>query len=363
MSQGLFIGYLLLVSKQNLHRNRWLALVLLTFILLSCKILLHTLGLWNSHFFRYFPLAVDLAIQPLIYLFIRSAINQNGPFKARQLLHFVPFLVFFIHALFVYIATRSTTSILEKDSLAEAFRFNQVKTVEDFLSIISAWWYGLMSYRYIQNYRKWLNDNIGDMTYPSYIWLRNMLRSFGILTLILTINLVLDWLDFGSHYFFHWQFFYLAIAVMIYYMVIQGYQQKSLPAHFSKIQTNLEPIFTHDEKSIELAKQKILEALQNKNIYRDPEISLTGLSEEIGLPVNLVSYAINNAFQKNFRKLINDYRIEDVKAKMSNPKFQHLSILGIALECGFNSEASFYRVFKKTTGKSPKEFIEDTKNS
>ncbi len=37
-----------------------------------------------------------------------------------------------------------------------------------------------------------------------------------------------------------------------------------------------------------------------------------------------------------------------MKLKLIDIDFSHLSILGIALECGFNSEASFYRISKKT---------------
>jgi AraC-like DNA-binding protein len=359
ISQGLFTGYLLLSAQQDRSRNQLLAIIIYTFILLSCKILLHTLGLWNTHTFRYFPLAVDLTIQPLIYLFIRSSVNPSDRFKAKDFLHFFPFMIFLVHAVIIYANVQMTTIMAEKDRIANALHFNDVKSLEDFLSVLSAWVYGALSYRRIKNYRKWLNDNTADMTYPTYTWLRNVLILFALLMLILSVNLILDARGFGSYNFFHWQLFYLVMAVNIYYMGIQGYRQQSFPtAAVFKKETVAPASVSYDEESIARAKEKILSALGKEKAYRDPEISLIKLSEKIGLSTNVVSYVINNVMGKNFRNLVNDYRIAEVKTKMSDPDFRHLSILGIALECGFNSEASFYRVFKKATGMSPKEFMQ-----
>ena len=80
------------------------------------------------------------------------------------------------------------------------------------------------------------------------------------------------------------------------------------------------------------------------------------LAKQVNLPAHVVSYTISQAFQKNFRDLINEYRVEEVKSKLQDPAWKHLTILGIALDSGFNSEASFYRVFKKHTNVSPKEY-------
>jgi AraC-like DNA-binding protein len=54
---------------------------------------------------------------------------------------------------------------------------------------------------------------------------------------------------------------------------------------------------------------------------------------------------------------VNAYRIEEVKERLLAPGHQHLTITGIALGCGFNSQATFQRAFKNSTGVSPKEFI------
>jgi AraC-like DNA-binding protein len=71
-----------------------------------------------------------------------------------------------------------------------------------------------------------------------------------------------------------------------------------------------------------------------------------------------VSRIINSELNKNFRNLVNEYRIEEVKARFKDPSSSQFSILGVAYKCGFNSEASFYRIFKNLVGLSPKEYLQ-----
>lgn len=358
ISQGIFTGSLLLFSKQNRPGHRYLGLILFTFILLSAKILIHTLGLWDTHPYRYFPLAVDLAIQPLLYLFIRSTVNPDDGFRKRDIFHFIPCFLLFIHAVVVYVNTLSTEVMSEKETIAAIYHYNQIKQWEDYLSVVSAWIYCSWAFIELKQYRLWLQNNVGDLTYPNYTWLRNILVIFVIMIFNLSINIAADIFGFGRSHFFHWQFFYLIMAGCIYYMGIEGYRSPPLPNTFSKKKVEGEPKPFVLKENLTTIKDKIIAALIVDKVYTDPEISLNKLSEKLEVTPGLVSLTINTLFKRNFRNLINEYRLEEVKKRLIDPRTNHLSILGIALECGFNSEASFYRIFKKSTGKSPREFME-----
>ena len=105
-----------------------------------------------------------------------------------------------------------------------------------------------------------------------------------------------------------------------------------------------------------LLKDKLLDYLDATTPYLNPDLSLKDLAEGMGLPPYQISQLINESLQTNFYDLINQYRISTFKERVINPKYSHMSILGIALDCGFNSKSGFYKVFKKQTGMSPSEY-------
>ena len=122
------------------------------------------------------------------------------------------------------------------------------------------------------------------------------------------------------------------------------------------MQVNSLPVPENYSETVQL----IQRALKEDRVFLDPKLSIYKLAESLNVPQKHLSQVINQHFKLSFRELINEYRVEEVKAMLKREDTQHLSILGIALECGFNSEATFYRTFKKSTQKSPKEHRQDS---
>ena len=56
-------------------------------------------------------------------------------------------------------------------------------------------------------------------------------------------------------------------------------------------------------------------------------------------------------------KSVLEVKIEEFKKKVCSGDFKNLTILGIALECGFNSKSSFNRIFKESAGITPGEYL------
>ena len=79
---------------------------------------------------------------------------------------------------------------------------------------------------------------------------------------------------------------------------------------------------------------------------------------ELGITSESLSLIVNQKFEMGFRDLINSYRVNRVKELLSENKRSALSILDLALDSGFNSQASFYRAFKKFEDMSPKVYME-----
>jgi AraC-like DNA-binding protein len=70
----------------------------------------------------------------------------------------------------------------------------------------------------------------------------------------------------------------------------------------------------------------------------------------------LLSQIINKGLHRRFNGYINDFRLRAIKQALQEGAHQRMSLLGIALDCGFNSKATFNRVFRKQFGQTPSEY-------
>lgn len=99
--------------------------------------------------------------------------------------------------------------------------------------------------------------------------------------------------------------------------------------------------------------------MQQKKRYRNPNINLTSVAEELSISSNYLSQLINQINQTSFPDFINSYRVEDAKKMLINSEFKNYTITAIGLEAGFNSKTAFYNSFKKSTGKTPTAYREE----
>jgi AraC-like DNA-binding protein len=100
----------------------------------------------------------------------------------------------------------------------------------------------------------------------------------------------------------------------------------------------------------------ITKVMQSERPYLDPELTLKKLAELTRFSEFELSSLLNNEFQKNFFDFVNSYRIEEFKTQLTDPSNKNLTLLGVALNCGFNSKATFNRVFKNYTQLTPKAY-------
>lgn len=101
----------------------------------------------------------------------------------------------------------------------------------------------------------------------------------------------------------------------------------------------------------------LTELLERDRVYLDPEIKVSDLARRLRQPDYKVSRCITQhlGFQ-NFNQMINDYRTEEAKRLLSDPRFDELSILTIAMDSGFGSIGPFNRAFKQRTQQTPLAF-------
>lgn len=107
--------------------------------------------------------------------------------------------------------------------------------------------------------------------------------------------------------------------------------------------------------------KRIEDFMKNEQPYLSPMLSLRDLAGQLQLHPNQLSWILNECAQQNFNTYINQFRVDYFKQIAQLAQNQHLSLLGLAFESGFNSKTSFNVAFKQLTGMTPSQFLKAIK--
>lgn len=115
-------------------------------------------------------------------------------------------------------------------------------------------------------------------------------------------------------------------------------------------------IDTLNESELVIAR-KIEDLFALEKVYHESTYSRSDLAKELGVSDSTISKVINLHFNKSFPQLLSDHRIHDAKILLLDT---NASVKIVANEVGFNSIATFNRVFKENVGQSPSEYRKNT---
>ncbi|KRB53880.1 AraC family transcriptional regulator [Flavobacterium sp. Root186] len=97
--------------------------------------------------------------------------------------------------------------------------------------------------------------------------------------------------------------------------------------------------------------EKLENIMNDKSLYKNPNLNLQDLSKEINISSHQLSQFLNNNLGKNFTSFVNEFRINEAcKIITSSDK---LTLESVGYDVGFNSKSTFFAAFKKHTGTTP----------
>jgi len=102
---------------------------------------------------------------------------------------------------------------------------------------------------------------------------------------------------------------------------------------------------------------RITTVLEEQGLYRQPDLTLVDLAQAVQLPAKVVSATINSGTGGTFLSWVNGYRVEAVKAAIIQGEQRSKSLLGLALDAGFNAKSTFNRAFREHEGCSPSDWM------
>ena len=101
---------------------------------------------------------------------------------------------------------------------------------------------------------------------------------------------------------------------------------------------------------------KILNIIVVEKKYRDKDISAKGLAVELKTNTRYISAVINSRFNTNFSCLVNEYRIKESLHRMTDKRYNDMTIEEIGLSVGFSNRQSFYASFFRIMGETPNNY-------
>ncbi len=106
---------------------------------------------------------------------------------------------------------------------------------------------------------------------------------------------------------------------------------------------------------------KLNQCMAERDPFKNQELNLRSLADEIHLHPNKLSWLLNQSLGKNFNDYVNGYRLEAFKKMALDPVNKHLTLLGLAYDAGFKSKSTFNDYFRKQEGVTPKEWVRQNK--
>ncbi|SHM81181.1 Helix-turn-helix domain-containing protein [Chitinophaga jiangningensis] len=172
-------------------------------------------------------------------------------------------------------------------------------------------------------------------------WLLFLMLAVGIM---IAVYLLASFVKWDSSWHFNSFLYLLCANAATYYVIKQRHIQHNIATPrlntvaLNRYKAQLEKVMREDEP------------------YTDSDLNLSGLAMQMNISVHELSYLLNTGLEKNFYQYINEFRVEKAKELLQSEKHQHINILAIGFEAGFNSKTAFNTSFKKLTGKTPVEF-------
>jgi AraC-like DNA-binding protein len=354
--QGFFLAFILTATKNRKRKpNRILAVLL---ILLSVSILHSIINVGHVPIPYKIKEPFILLIGPMLLLYIRE-FTEIKMFELKDTIHFIPFLIFFLILLPIWVHGSSISYGL--------FLFENAITITRIgwaLVIIQYGYYWWKILRMLKIHRSAVETEFSSIEGKTFSWMHIFLHLFGLFFIILTITLFIAF--HSDDYLFIDRIICVALSITIFILGYYGLIQEEVFSNFVVVPPIQAEKNKSDESSAEKVTdiknsedvKKILSYIENEKPYLDEQLTLTKLAEKLSMTRNQLSAVINGGLNCSFYDFINSYRVEEVKRLIARSENKNFTILSLAFESGFSSKSAFNNIFKKFTGLTPSAYRE-----
>jgi AraC-like DNA-binding protein len=266
---------------------------------------------------------------PTFFLYVKALTTPNFRLERKHAAHLIPFVI----------------------GLA---LIGQPHLIQIAIKIVILLPYLILAHLQVRAFANESKDFMSDLTLLHLNWLRTLLIGVYAITGVDTLDVITGatlpvWILLPS-------VALIGLMTLAYFSlrVSPVFAQVTLDetsASEQKKETNPLP-----DVQMERQKERLIEVLEKKQLYLNPELRLSDLAEALDIRPYRVSEILNRGLQTTFYDLINGYRVSKARELLLAPDSAQFNLLGIAMESGFKSKSVFNDVFKKSTGMTPSQF-------
>ena len=356
--QSLLVGAILLNKRSSNRANIFLSILLFA---LGISCILYS---FNSleYYIKYPHLirvdwGIPLLFGPLIYLYTLVLTSNERSIKKR-LVHLAPYLInLLILVPFFLKKAEEKIQILDYFTATITGGTDGYHTYNILLRFsISAigLFYSLSSIKVLRIYSNKLLDEYSAIEKLKLDWLRNVLYSFLILSVVFILTSFITFRDPYPQFDYN-VYYFLLVSILVYALSYKALNQPALITLVGKANETKTKLTAGTEDTLG-HQQHLKSFMVDQKPYLNGELTATKLDEDLNMSRHQLSTLLNEVIGLSFYDFINNYRIEEFKERMKLSENNHLTMFGIALDSGFNSKTSFNTIFKKATGQTPSQY-------
>lgn len=339
-------------------------LALIAYYLVVPEIIRNSQAEWKVHLIATsFPML--FLIGPFLLAYTQLVLASEIHLSRKFLLHFVPACLALLGFIPFYIKSGD-----EKNAIFESFR-----TLGMPISFTIAWnlacvhiilYLGIILVK-TRRYHTLLKQCYSNLERINLKWLEKF--TFGNVVIwvlyfigyiLITLKIEIDPLGIID------QTFSILVSLLIFLM---AYAAMEKPELFPGPVVPDDDVITVSRVTLSDSKRsdyqvRLEKVIQEQRPYLNPELSLQMLAVMTGIQSRELSQLLQACYSKNFYDYINMHRVKEFKSRIEKGDHKHLTIVGIARDCGFSSKSTFYETFKRFEGFTPsayKKMIQTTR--
>ncbi len=312
----------------------------------------------------------SLAVYPLFYWYVRL-LTVEPDYKTANLIHLIPGFLAGISAFVVFrmmsIDEQKTyfQYLMDRNIRVENFSLSMhlqkyIFQVSRIVFLIQVIYYVFKGQSLIRRYNKRVANFYSNLQSRSILWVKVLLYSM-VITSVMSIIF-----NFIGRSVFVDSVGLLTIpsfifSVLMFIIGLEGLMQNHAVVEIETDEKGIPEIALKNENSLKL-KEKLLTLFSEEEVFKNPDLKITDVSEKLNTNRTYISKLINTEFSCTFSEFVNRYRVAEAKKLLQEESSKNYSLDYISEKSGFGSMVNFMRVFRDIEGTTPGKFREASLN-